>query len=715
MAQLDPKAVWPGWTTTRLIGRGSFGAVYEIERDVFGETEKAALKLITIPQSDSDIEELRSDGYDAESITGTFHNYLRSIVAEYSLMRKLNGSANVVNCDDVRYVQHEDGIGWDIFIKMELLTPLTKALREEDPQAQALALGADICRALALCRKHDIVHRDIKPANVFVSENGDYKLGDFGVAKTVEKTTGGTKIGTYEYMAPEVYHDQPYGSGADIYSLGLVLYWLLNERRTPFLPLPPAVPTAAEKEQARRRRFSGEPLPPPKNGSAALKQIVLKACAYEPRERYQSAEEMLAALEALRSKPAPQANAAEAYTVPPGAYAPPVEETTVGMFGRENARPAANGAPRQPVRPQDDGTVSLFSDRGAPAGSNAFVRPQAPASRRVPPQPAYAPENPRYPAPPPAPEKKRSKAGLIIGIAAAAVAVTAAVLVLALLILPKGASKESKPSLPPTVTETEDWKIETAADHKNTLVIYTDGVLDKDVFQSLGVQREYIRSVRFEGEVTEIGADAFNAFSMLDSIDIPEGVTRIGEHAFAGCDFLERVTIPKSVTSIGDGAFFCCGRLKRASFSRDLNEAEALTIGSEAFAGCASLEGAGFRGVTDVGPQAFQNCTGLTDIYSFGDLTSVGIRVFSNCTSLSHVEIDDGVTSIGGAAFENSGLTSVTIAESVTRIQANAFQGCKLTDVYYRGSEEQWDAIEMDASGNDALRTATIHFNVIGM
>ena len=109
----ENRVMWPGWATVRLIGRGSFGAVYEIERDVLGEKEEAALKVISIPQSDSDISEMYSDGYDDESITSTFKEHLKSIVAEYSLMRKLNGSANVVNCDDVRYVQHDDGFGFD--------------------------------------------------------------------------------------------------------------------------------------------------------------------------------------------------------------------------------------------------------------------------------------------------------------------------------------------------------------------------------------------------------------------------------------------------------------------------------------------------------------------------------------------------------------------------------------------------------------------------
>ena len=299
MDMLDKRAVWPGWETVRLIGRGSYGSVFEIRRNVYGTTERAALKLITIPQNDSDYQELRSNGYDEEGITESYREYLDSIIAEYTLMRELDGSANVVRCDDLLTRPHEDGIGWDILIKMELLTPLRLAMEGKSPEELALRVGTDIGRALVLCKKHNIIHRDIKPANIFVSEEGVCKLGDFGIAKTVEKTSGGTKIGTYNFMAPEVYHDEPYGQAADVYSLGLVLYWLLNERRLPFLPLPPERVRIGMEEQARRRRLSGEALPAPIYGSEALKRVVLKACAYAPQDRYASAEALLRDLEHL--------------------------------------------------------------------------------------------------------------------------------------------------------------------------------------------------------------------------------------------------------------------------------------------------------------------------------------------------------------------------------------------------------------------------------
>ena len=334
--------VWPGWETVRVIGRGSFGAVYEIQREVFGQIEKAALKLIRIPQNSSEIDQLRWEGYEESSITETFREQLGSMVQEYTLMRKLNGNTNVVNCDDLRFVLQEDGISWALYIKMELLRPMaalgTSILNTEG----TLRLGMDICRALMLCERHSIIHRDIKPSNIFVSEEGDFKLGDFGVSKTMEMTTGGTKTGTYDYMAPEVYNNRPYGAQVDIYSLGMVLYWMLNERRGPFLPTEARAATMKEKESARVRRFSGEPLPPPKNGSEALKRIVLKACAFDPGDRYKTAGEMFRALDDLsRGIGEAEVKAPSAEASVKNEAAPIAEENKLSVREEEIKRAAA--------------------------------------------------------------------------------------------------------------------------------------------------------------------------------------------------------------------------------------------------------------------------------------------------------------------------------------------------------------------------------------
>lgn len=293
------KANWPGWKTVRLIGHGSYGSVYELQRTIGGRTEHAALKIISIPSGKNEIAELRADGYDDESLTQYFEDSKVKIENEYALMADMKGHANIVYCDEIRAIHHEDGFGWDIYIKMELLTSLKEYLSSTITEEQVVKLGQDICKALILCQERSIVHRDIKPENILVARDGNFKLGDFGIAKTMESTTSGTKAGTYEYMAPEIFNNQVYHYGADICSLGLVMYWMLNNRTAPFLPQSSSKPTPSAKDAARKKRFSGEPLPAPVHGSAELKRIVLKACEFDPKKRYTSAAAMLQDLENL--------------------------------------------------------------------------------------------------------------------------------------------------------------------------------------------------------------------------------------------------------------------------------------------------------------------------------------------------------------------------------------------------------------------------------
>ena len=168
-------------------------------------------------------------------------------------------------------------------------------------EAEVIKLGTHICTALERCEQLNIVHRDIKPQNIFVSAFGDYKLGDFGIARVMDHATRATRVGTPTYIAPEVYNGAPSDNRGDIYCLGMVLYWLLNERRMPFLPLPPAMPTIAETEMANMRRLRGEPLPPPNNGSPALKAAVMKAISFNPADRFATAAEFKAALTARQT------------------------------------------------------------------------------------------------------------------------------------------------------------------------------------------------------------------------------------------------------------------------------------------------------------------------------------------------------------------------------------------------------------------------------
>ena len=305
MANIDISSVFPGWKVVRVLGKGGFGAVYEIERDRFGKIEKAAVKVMTIPPDPGAIHEMQSEGYDEVSIKARIRSDLDSFAKEYDYMRSLTHT-NIVSSDDLEYRENPDGMGYTLFMKMELLTPMLDAIKKfGNDEAVAQGVARDICSALELCESRNIVHRDIKPHNIFINKYNEFKLGDFGISREMNHYTNATRAGTGKYMAPEVFNNQPYGSNVDIYSLGLVLYWILNEKRLPFLPLPPTVPNVSQEEEAIARRLRGEKLPPPKKGSPELKRIVLKACEPDKSRRYQHASEMLADLDSMGSKKAP--------------------------------------------------------------------------------------------------------------------------------------------------------------------------------------------------------------------------------------------------------------------------------------------------------------------------------------------------------------------------------------------------------------------------
>lgn len=293
---------WPGWKCVRPLGEGGFGRVYEIEREDGGKTYRSALKVITIPEKQEEVQNFYSEGMMKENVTAYYKSVVDDFRNEFALMYDLKGYTNIVSYEEHMVVEHKDEIGWDILIRMELLTPLQEWLRVNPlTENVVIKLGCDICTALELCHKNNIIHRDIKPENIFVNKTGDFKLGDFGIARVAETaTTFMSKKGTYPYMAPEVFKCQKYNEKVDTYSLGIVLYRLLNNQRTPFLPMGQLV--REHYDIALDRRMSGELIPNPINGCQELKKVILKAIQYDSRKRYHSALEFRKALEQCNGK-----------------------------------------------------------------------------------------------------------------------------------------------------------------------------------------------------------------------------------------------------------------------------------------------------------------------------------------------------------------------------------------------------------------------------
>ncbi len=214
-----------------------------------------------------------------------------------------------------------------------------------------------------------------------------------------------------------------------------------------------------------------------------------------------------------------------------------------------------------------------------------------------------------------------------------------------------------------------------------------------------------------DGSVTSIGDWVFSGCTGLTSVTIPDSVTSIGDGAFYGCTGITSITIFGSVTRIGNYAFYACEGLTSITIPDSVT-----SIGEQAFRSCYNLKNINIPGnVTSIGEAAFRYCESAESLSLPVGLEVIENSSFEGCRNLKSITVPDGVTSIGNWAFyQCEELTSVTIPDSVISIGYNAFDYCsKISDVYYTGSKEQWNAIQV-GDFNGSILTASIHFNSAG-
>ena len=297
--------IWPGWKIESLIGSGGFGKVYKARKELLGQKETySAIKVIRIPNDPAELSNMKSSRMDEKSIREYYKASVEQLTNEIELMERMKSASHVVAIEDYDVVEESETIGWSIYIRMELLTNLNTFIKDKGMSTQdVVKMGIDVLTGLEFCHQEKLIHRDIKPDNIFVSEFGEYKIGDFGISREIENTSVTlSQKGTKAYMAPEIVRMEPYGHLVDIYALGLTLYEILNNGRLPFLPPYPEQYFSQDMVRAIARRISGKEELPEIQGIGRLNDIIRKACAYNPEERYQSAKDMKADLQAFSEK-----------------------------------------------------------------------------------------------------------------------------------------------------------------------------------------------------------------------------------------------------------------------------------------------------------------------------------------------------------------------------------------------------------------------------
>ncbi len=183
------------------------------------------------------------------------------------------------------------------YIAMEIVTGPTLAMVLEEhgplPPSRVLTLASRIAEALHAASLRGVVHRDLTPSNIFVCEDDQPKIGDFGVAKIIdaqntdELTATTPVVGTAGYMSPEQGLGEAVDGRSDIYSLGCVMFRMVTGR----------VPFTGSSLYAVLAQHLNDPPPPMESPHGpvpeVLTRVILRALAKSPAERYQTADELL--------------------------------------------------------------------------------------------------------------------------------------------------------------------------------------------------------------------------------------------------------------------------------------------------------------------------------------------------------------------------------------------------------------------------------------
>lgn len=196
-------------------------------------------------------------------------------------------------------------------------------------------------------------------------------------------------------------------------------------------------------------------------------------------------------------------------------------------------------------------------------------------------------------------------------------------------------------------------------------------------------------------QINYIGALAF-ASTPLYSLNLPRSIQTIGWAAFSNCKNIKEIIIPEGIIEIAPDTFNSCVTLKKVSLPSSLTK-----IGYQAFSGCNYLSEINLpSNLTIIGEAAFANCVALKTIILPDSLTTIEKRAFANCSLIKEITIPENVKIISEGLFRDcSRLENIILHKKIEKIEKHAFLSClNIINVYYPGSEEAWEQIDIDQS-----------------
>lgn len=279
----------------KLLGMGGFSYVYEMYDSLVPGNHYAA-KVVGLGKKTID-EQLILETTQIQYYLGEQSENIMRVIALWTMKLHLDENGNVTGVTGVNQEGYEDaeGVLLEIVLMEKLDNILAKdkygnieLLRDELKTEEGIIRFAEnIGRALFTVHNNGFLHRDIKLENIFWDDNlGQYKLGDFGIARYVGEDGAETVVFTDGYGAPEIERqlEPSYNLTVDVYSFGITLYLLLNELKFP----------ASDGYRANIVQYSKDfVVPAPANASERMASIIRKMCSYRMEDRFQSVEEVL--------------------------------------------------------------------------------------------------------------------------------------------------------------------------------------------------------------------------------------------------------------------------------------------------------------------------------------------------------------------------------------------------------------------------------------